>query len=117
MFYDTNSLPSQPEITNTFLPLNMPVTGKSVVQDLPLVPIIPYSKPKIQTDSFKSRIEFLKKHIGSVLKVKLNDSSVYTGTLVETGDDFFNIASLKNSSVMMFDINSIKYIKVYPDSP
>lgn len=97
----------------SILPPEAPVTGESVVRETPLVPIIPYAEPQA-SESCRSRTGYLKNHIGEALMVKLNDSSIYTGVLVEVGSDFFNVATPKKDGVMMFDVHSIKYIRFGP---
>lgn len=96
-----------------FLPIDSPITGKSVVQDTALIPIIPYSEPKAVLTNQINRTEFLKNYIGDSLRIKLNDSSIYNGTLSEAGTDFFIITSPKRDNIMMIDVNSVICIKVY----
>lgn len=110
---DYNSLPQYFDSSKAFLPIDGPITGKSVVQDTPLVPIVPYSEPKAIRTNQKNRIEFLKRHFGDYIKIKLNDLSVYDGILSEVGYDFFIISGIRKDCLMMIDVNSVVYIKVY----
>lgn len=102
--------------SRTFSPIDDPITGKSVVKSTALVPIVPFSEPQPFLKNRNSRLEFLRKHFGDHLQIGLTNQSVHKGILNEIGPDYFIIASMKSGCLMMIDINSVAYIKVFTNS-
>lgn len=105
----------------SFVSTDSPVTGKSVVRlGTPLVPLIPADReiPTAASCCQHNMADFLNKNIGKKIRAKLllktNGATIdKKGILIETGADYIVLQSCSSNDLLMYDLNSIKSIRIY----